>query len=259
MDAWFPRLSPSGTQLAYGSRATTIIVPNRPTVVVPNASGPKWLTEDIVLMAQNTPGQPGDGQILQYAVGDPSSHVTTYAPPGYVSWDCGNARFIGARAGDPYAPQVSPGGHIAAGVDLGNSTSLRLDGQEIDQGGLFDWRWSALDDMLMWTKVVGAVRQIWLWRDGTIRACALVADDEYQPIPVILPNGGAYVLTHTNDLRCLFRPWDSTVGHLVCAGVTDNPDAVALSDTTIQTVWSASGNAGSCAVQLPGELRQVST
>lgn len=259
-DGWLPRLSRRGDHLAYGSKTVTVLASGFQTVVIPNASGPKWLDDNTVLMSRNTPGIPGDGAILRYTVGQPVTSVAEYRPAGLEFWDCTNGRFAGSvRGARLTAPQLSAAGRVATRQDLGAGVSaLDVDGMRIDEGGLFDWRWCG--ELLAWTHVIGTMRRTSLLAGAMVVSVLAVADDEFQPIPVVLPSGQRLILSHTSERsgeRLFLRPWNSTQGWLVASGVTDYPDAVALSETRVRVVWSVAGMPQEAVVDLTVESREL--
>jgi hypothetical protein len=234
-------------------------------VEIPNASGPKVLSATEILMAQNTPGQPGDGAILRYVLGTPATAVSEFRAPGFETWDCRNGRFVGyakGNAGRLYRPQISDTGHVTDGVDRDGSTILRIDGQAIDSGPIYDWRWAAGADVLAWTKVAGGLRvQRWC-RAGdpptAVRDAVRVTDDEGEPIPIVLSDGRVLLVTHTNEPARLFvRPFDSVIGWPIWNGPTFEPDAALTNATTLRAVWSAGDALGDVVIDLAAPPRDL--
>lgn len=261
MDFWFPHPRYDGTGLCAGSEIATMQAPGFFSPGrVEQAGGPKWLRLDTALYAQNTPGKPGDGDLYAYRLNTGASERAFIGP--FRSWDCCNGHVVTNSAADApfYNARVSPSGRLARGVDLGRSTRLEVQvaGQwtAIDDGGLFDWRWSQdprFPDALAWTAVVDGRHVTRLWQDGRrLDDAVVVSDSEGEPVLVYAADGSLLLLTHTDEMppRAFVRPPASRRGWHVHTGITDHPDAAPVDATHLRVLWSAEGALGERLVDL---------
>ena len=234
MSAFFSRLSPSGRHVVSGEHVVHLNwMPLRSPSFPGGLPGtsPQWFDENTIFYTR----QP-DGVLMRVV---PSEDPTPVFGGGYNEWHTQGGRLVGWPA--PHGlrgPTVSSSGSIAGVRDLGGAGELVLNGEVIDQGHIFDPRFTG--DVLVWSKAEG--RRHTYGKRSTVAPIELLSvdteQDEFWPIAIETPVG-LFLLNHGHD-RCFVRPWGAHRVSWSVIGVTDYPDA-RMHGATIRVVASERG------------------